>query len=87
MKIIAFTTEYLSERCVTDNPTPRFSYAIQSDRQGAKLQQAELTIGNWTKTTSEQISVPYDGEKILPFTQYQVSLPQRTTTARRTRLR
>ena len=74
MKIISFTIESLKNGCVTDNTEPRFSFAISSERQGAALREAELTMGNWTKKTSEQILVPYDGEKLLPFTKYEVKL-------------
>lgn len=74
MKIISFTTECLSEHCVTDNPTPRFSFAIQSDRRGAKLREAVLSMGDWSKVTSEQILVPYDGAPLKPFTKYEVKL-------------
>ena len=74
MKIISFTTEYLSQNCVTDNPAPRFSFAIGSDKQGAKLYEAELCLGTWCKKTSEQINVPYDGAPLEPFTKYEVKL-------------
>ena len=74
MKIISFTIESLKTGCVTDKTEPRFSFAISTERQGAALYEAELTMGNWTKKTSEQILVPYDGEKLLPFTKYEVKL-------------
>lgn len=74
MKIISFTTECLSEHCVMDKTEPRFSFAISSQRQGAKLRDAEICLGNWKKTTTEQILVPYDGPPLKPFTQYEVTL-------------
>ena len=74
MKIISFTTEHLKNGCVTDEKAPRFSFAIDSDKRGTTLVEAELTIGSWKKTTTEQIAVPYDGEALKPFTKYDVKL-------------
>lgn len=74
MKIISFTTEQLENGCVTDKTEPRFSFAISSDKQGAKLSEAVFVIGNWIKKTSEQINVVYDGAPLEPFTKYEVKL-------------
>lgn len=74
MKIIKLTTENLTENCVTDNKNPRISFAVSSEKQGAKLAQAEITVGNWELTTDRQILVPYAGEALKPFTKYNVTV-------------
>ncbi len=42
MKIIKLTTENLVSGCVTDEPAPRFSFAIGDAPNGTKLKSAEL---------------------------------------------
>ncbi len=74
MKIINLTTEHLAKNCVTDSPAPRFSFAIKSEKQGAKLASAKITVNGWSKETSGQILVPYGGEPLMPFTDYEVTV-------------
>lgn len=74
MKIIRLTTEYLERDCVTDEARPRVSFAIESEREGARLERAILTVGDWTAETKEQILIPYGGAPLKPFTKYTVSV-------------
>lgn len=74
MKIIKLTCENLSENCVTDCAKPRFSFAIKSDNQNIKLEKAKITVGNWQTETAEQILVPYGGEPLTPFTEYEATV-------------
>ncbi len=74
MNIIKFQVENLSGGCVTDNPSPRISYAIASDKKDAALASAEIRIGDWTLRTTEQILIPYGGTPLKPFTQYRAAL-------------
>lgn len=74
VKIRRFTCENLRTGCVTDEKNPCFSYAVESDRQGASLQKACITVGNWRKETTGQIAIPYEGETLKPFTNYTAQL-------------
>ena len=74
MKISKFTVENLSTGCVTDNPAPRFCYAVESDTADTRIERAEITVGDWDIITKNQINVPYGGKKLRPFTEYFASL-------------
>ncbi|MDC7287526.1 glycoside hydrolase family 78 protein [Blautia schinkii] len=74
LKVRKFTCENLSYGCVTDEQHPCFSFSVESDRQGASLQKAVLTVGNWCTETTSQIAIPYDGEPLQPFTAYEAQL-------------
>lgn len=74
VKIGRFTCENLSQGCVTDEAAPHFSYTVESDREGARLEKARLTVGEWQKETTDQIAIPYEGTELRPFTVYQASL-------------
>ncbi len=74
MKIIKLTTENLASNCVTDNANPRFSFAISSDRRGAALKEAVLSVGDWKTVTKDQILIPYAGKELKPFTEYEVTV-------------
>lgn len=74
VKISRFTCENLIQGCITDERRPHFSYAVESNRQGACLAKAKLAVGDWQLETTEQIAVPYGGSPLQPFTVYQASL-------------
>lgn len=74
MKIIALKTEHLKNGVTTDERHPRFSFALQSDRQGAALKRAKISCNGWETETSEQILIPYAGKPLEPNTQYTVSV-------------
>lgn len=74
LKITRFACENLTSGCVTDEASPHFSYTVESDRMGNKIAKAKITLGNWEVETSEQISIPYTGKPLQPFTNYEAVL-------------
>ncbi len=76
--ISGFGVEHAEHGCVTDNPHPRFSYAVQSDKPGVEISQARLTVGEWTGDASDQTSTVYAGAALKPFREYRASLDVRT---------
>ena len=74
LTIRRFTCENLEKGCVTDEKAPSFSFATESDRQGARLAKAQITVGDWTAETTRQIAVPYEGPALQPFTDYEAKL-------------
>lgn len=74
MKIINLKVENLAHNCVTDNASPRFSFAVSSERRGAALATAEISVNGWNIKTAEQILVPYGGKPLQPFKKYTVNV-------------
>ncbi|MDO4284852.1 MAG: family 78 glycoside hydrolase catalytic domain [Eubacteriales bacterium] len=81
LEIRKFTCENLAEGCVTDERTPHFSYAAQSERQGAYLVRMRLSVNGWQVQESgdaaepvRQIAIPYQGAPLSPFTEYEAQL-------------
>ena len=72
LEISRLSTENLIENCVTDNKNPRFSFALKSDRQEAKLKKALITVNGWRLETTEQIAIAYAGKPLEPHTEYTV---------------
>jgi alpha-L-rhamnosidase len=69
-----FLCEDSDKNIVTDNPRPRFSFSLKSDRNGTKLSSAKLSIGDWNITTNDQIGIEYTGKALEPFTTYEAEL-------------
>ncbi len=74
LSIAKVTVENLETGCVTDNPHPRFSFALESDRPGAALRTATIAVGDWRAETAEQLHIPYAGPPLLPLTEYTVEI-------------
>lgn len=74
MKIIALKTEHLSKDVTTDERHPRFSFALQSERQGAELKRAKISCNGWETETDGQILIPYAGNPLEPNTEYTVKV-------------
>lgn len=76
LEITRLTVEHLTADCVTDCPAPHIAFAVRSDRNGAQLTDAELTVGDWSaKVTGDgQTGTTYKGSALLPFTTYSVQL-------------
>lgn len=74
LKITKFACENLTQGCITDKKAPCFSYAVESDRCGAELVKAVLTVNDWKIETTEQISISYAGKALAPFTVYEAVL-------------
>ena len=60
--------------CVTDKAAPSFSFSLDSDRQGAELKRAVIRVGDWERTTTEQIALEYDGKPLEPYSTYKAEL-------------
>ena len=74
MKIIRLRVENKDTGCVTDAAAPRISFAVSSERQGAILKKARISLNGWEGTTDRQILVPYGGKPLLPFEEYAVAV-------------
>lgn len=72
LKISRLTVEHMAEGCVTDRPDPEISFRLMSDRKNAALKRARITVNGWSVETDSQILIPYRGNKLQPFTKYQV---------------
>ena len=70
LHITRFTVENLEKGCVTDNPAPRFAFALESDRENVTLAKATLSVNGWQTETAEQTAIPYAGGPLAPFTAY-----------------
>ena len=73
-EITRLTVEHLAAGCVTDCSTPRIGFSLSSDRRGAQLADAELTVGDWSAHVTSGQSAAYVGPALLPFTTYSVRL-------------
>ena len=47
LRIGRLTVENLTKECVTDNPRPRFSYYLESDRENVSLKSAVIRMNGW----------------------------------------
>ena len=74
LNITRFAVENLTQGCVTDVRRPRFSFALDSSREGAALRRAVLRVGDWEGEAEGQIAVPYGGAPLEPFTVYNAAL-------------
>ena len=76
LEITRLTVEHLTADCVTDCPAPNIAFAVRSDRNGAQLTDAELTVGDWSAKVigDGQTGTTYKGPALLPFTTYSVQL-------------
>ena len=76
LEITRFTVEHETGGCITDKDSPRFAFAVRSNRPGAQLERAVLKVGDWEKelTAQDQIGVDYAGDTLTPFTEYEASL-------------
>jgi len=73
-RIKRFACEGLTHGCVTDNRHPSFSYITESDRQGASLGGACLSVNGREIENPSQIAAVYDGAPLEPFTVYSAQL-------------
>ncbi|MFR2488769.1 MAG: alpha-L-rhamnosidase, partial [Hungatella sp.] len=74
LRIGRLTVENLTKECVTDNPRPRFSYYLESDRENVSLKSAVIRMNGWSTVTEDQVAVPYGGPELEPFTRYTVTV-------------
>ena len=57
LNITRFAVENLTQGCVTDVRRPRFSFALDSSREGAALRRAVLRVGDWEGEAAGQFTV------------------------------
>ena len=74
LNITRFTVEGLTQGCVTDQTSPRFSFALDSSQPGASLKRAVLRVGDWEAEADGQIAIAYGGPALKPFTAYTACL-------------
>lgn len=74
LKITRFAVENLTAGCVTDETKPRFSFALESDRENVSLKQAVIQVGDWRGEAPGQIAFPYEGPALQPFTVYDCAI-------------
>ena len=74
LKITRFTCENIQSGCVTDAVCPRFSYCLESDRDGNGVRSALLSVNGWSVQVAEQIGIRYRGAELLPFHTYRAEL-------------
>lgn len=74
LKINSLTVENLESGCITDNLHPRFSFSLESDQNNIELAQARIVVGDWEIFTDKQVAIPYEGNRLLPFHQYTVTV-------------
>lgn len=74
LKIVKFTCENSEKNCVTDRKKPRFSFALQSDKNNTSLKKAVLAVNGWEKETDCQIAIPYEGTPLKSFSAYDATL-------------
>ncbi len=85
LKISRLTVEHLAEGCVTDRPDPEVSFRLMSDRKNVTLKQARISVNGWSVKTDSQILIPYRGNKLQPFTEYQVRVEAEDNTGEKAR--
>ncbi len=72
--ISRFTCENLKNNCVTDCRNPRFSFAVHSERTGANVCRAEISVNGWTANVEVGKTVAYGGAPLLPHTVYEAKV-------------
>ena len=83
-EITRLTVEHLAAGCVTDCSTPRIGFSLSSDRRGAQLADAELTVGDWSAHVTSGQSAAYVGAAAVHHLQ---RAPERHRRRRRDRHR
>ena len=74
LSIRKLTVERLEAGCVTDEKKPGFSFSVDSDRQGAQVKSALLTVNGWHAAMTPGEKTLYAGPALKPFTQYEATL-------------
>jgi len=74
LTISRLTVENLTGGCVTDEPRPVFSFALDSDKQNVSVTKAVLSVNSWEYDARGQTGIVYGGPALRPLTTYTVSL-------------
>lgn len=59
---------------ITDNPNPRFSFMVESDRREDSLRSACIRANGWETVTTDSACVLYNGPALSPFGTYTVEV-------------
>lgn len=70
LTITRFMVENLEKGCITDVARPKFSFALESDRENVTLKSATLQVGGWSTSEVSQAATRYAGPALTPFTTY-----------------
>ena len=74
LTISRFTCEGLEHGCVTDEQRPRFAFSLESDREGAELAAATITVNGHKMELGREQSARYDGPALVAKTVYEATL-------------
>ncbi len=74
MKILYVKCEDLKENCVTDERSPRFSFAATSERENDEIKNAVLRLNGSEIQSKDSLYIAYKGEKLKPFTRYEATI-------------
>lgn len=75
IEILSLAVDGKKENIVTDNETPIFSFVLDSKESQDSLANAVLSLNNgWRKEHCDPVQTFYDGEKLLPHTEYSLLL-------------
>ena len=64
--------EHTLSPVVTDNPQPRFSFSLTSDRRDSSLRSAHILVGDWRMEVIDQCCTVYNGPALKPLRVYPV---------------
>ena len=59
---------------ITDNPHPRFSFSLKSDRRETSLRSACIRVNGWEKEITDPLNIVYEGPALKPLTVYRAEL-------------
>ncbi len=74
LSITRFACEGLERGCVTDEPRPRFDFAVASDRAGATVAAATVAVNGQVIDLGVAQAARYDGPALEPCTTYAAQL-------------
>ncbi len=74
LKIENFSLEGKNDNILTDVINPIFHYVAVSDKEKDKTTYVKLECNGWTFVGKDEIYIKYQGEKFLPFSQYEAKL-------------
>lgn len=77
LSIDVLNIEGLKNGCITDR-RPNISFSLESDREGERLSEAIISVGDLSFPTKDQINNVYEGE-LKPFTKYAVKVEAKGT--------
>ena len=75
MKIAAFLIDGVHQGLITDNPHPFFSFHLESDQEGACLEEAKVIFEDgYELLLPDEVGAAYQGSALKPFSKYKATL-------------